>query len=149
MQLKLLQQSKNLLQQHIVLLNSLTVNQDIIQVNNNTLVQKIKQHMVHDPLKCARCICQPKWHYLEFKSPISAAKCGLVAVLLRHWKLVVCIVEVNLAKNSCSIQSRSQLVNPRQRVGVKDSVCIQLPVINTHPELTSFLFGKQDGCSIW
>ena len=94
MEVKLSKQIKNFYKVLFVLLNIFTKDQNIIQVNQNTLVQQLKKDIIHCPLEGGRGVTQSKGHYYKFKAAKLGAKGSFKTIILTHWQLVVTIPKI-------------------------------------------------------
>ena len=94
MQIVLLQQIEDLLQIFFVLLDILTKNKNVIQVNKHTLVKEIEKYFVHSPLESSRGVTQAKRHYNKLKTAKFRTKSSFKGVFRTHRKLVVPIPKV-------------------------------------------------------
>lgn len=77
-----------------MLINGFAVNEDIIQINKNSLVKEWEEDLIHDSLERARSIAKPKGHYKPLVCPIATCKGCLFLVLGGHANLVVTISKI-------------------------------------------------------
>lgn len=68
------------------------VNQNVIKVDNNSFVQKIKKDTMHNTLESAGRIAQTERQYKVFKGTVPTSKRGFMAVFHRYRYLVVRVV---------------------------------------------------------
>ena len=75
------QTRKHSIQCSFVFHNSLTKDEQIIQVDHYASVQQIKEHCVHHTLEGTWCILKSKWHNIELEGTISTGKSSLIPIL--------------------------------------------------------------------
>ena len=56
------------------------VDKDVIEINEDTFVDKGGEDGVFHALECTTVIRQAEWHASELEQPASCAECGLVGV---------------------------------------------------------------------
>ena len=56
------------------------VNQNIIQVDNNGIIQYVKNHCIYNILKYARHVTKTKYYDIELIHPIITTKCCFIVV---------------------------------------------------------------------
>lgn len=81
--------SQYLLQVVLVVFHSCTVNEYIIQEDQNKFSQKWLQHLVHNALKGGRCIGEAKGHHLELVISLMGLESSFVLIFWMHSHLVV------------------------------------------------------------
>jgi hypothetical protein len=60
-ELMLAQKAQNLLQVVTMVLGGFTIDEDIIQVNQDKLVEVWAEDCIHSSLESGRCICETEW----------------------------------------------------------------------------------------
>ena len=65
-----------------MLLDGATIDKEVVHVDDDTVIKKISEHVIHSRLEGCRCIAQPKGHDHELKVAIFSAKCCLVNILV-------------------------------------------------------------------
>src|SRR3954466_13461257 len=68
---------------------ALGVDQNVIDENDNKLVKKFHEHLVHHIHEVGWCICQTKWHHGVLIQTIPCGESSLRYVLLSNLKLKI------------------------------------------------------------
>ena len=72
--------SKDIIQCFLMLFNSLTKKQQIIQVNHYTSIQEVKKDNIYNILKGSGCILKAKMHQINLKGPITTCTSCLIPI---------------------------------------------------------------------
>ena len=64
-----------------MLLLILAKDQDIVEINNNTLVQKRSEYIIHQGHECCRRVSQAEWEDQEFVVAITSSKGSLFCIV--------------------------------------------------------------------
>ena len=76
----------------------LSIDEDVIEVNNDKNIEFLGQNLVNIALETGRCAGQPKKYYLLFKVTILSLESRLLFIVLFYPNLIVSICEVELGK---------------------------------------------------
>ncbi len=125
-----------------------TIHQNIIKVYEDPMVQQFEKHLIHNPLKCRWGTHESKGHDLELISAIATRKSSFTLILFSNRDLVISITQIQLAEDPSAVKALQQFINAWQWKGVRDSLGIEHPVVDAHPQLAIFLFGEEDWCTI-
>ena len=63
--------------------------EDVIQINNNVIIQKVEEDGIHDPLEGSGRVGQSEGHYVKLISTVTTGEGRLVTIGRRDRKLVV------------------------------------------------------------
>ena len=97
----LLKISEDLLDQLIMLVYAISIDQDIIQIDDNPIVKQISEDIVHEILKGGKNVSQIKWHYQPLKGTIVSSEDGLPFIAFSNPDQVVDMSEVNFGEDVC------------------------------------------------
>ena len=89
-----------------------TIHKHVVQVHQNTVIQKIKENGVHYTLESGRCGCKSERHHGELKRAVATGEVGLHPVAHADRYLVIPVAHVELAEHARAVQLLEQLVNP-------------------------------------
>lgn len=81
-----------------IIIPSLAIDQDIIEENEHRLPQLFVKNLIHECLKCQRCIIEVERHNEELVMPFVSAERRLQHILFRYSNLVVPRVKVKLCE---------------------------------------------------
>ena len=126
----------------------LTIDQDIINVDNDTNVQKGFQDVLNQSLESGWGIGESKGHDLELIVTIAGTECSLLNVILVDSNLVVSPSKVNLGENGCSLKSVNQVINEGNRKSVLLGDLVKCTVVNAHLKFSILLLDKNDQSTI-
>jgi len=132
----------------VVLLVS-TVDQDVINVDNDGNVEEGSKNILNQRLKSSWGIGESKRHNLVLVVAISSAKCCLWDVILMDSNLVVARTEINLGEYLGFIETVYQIINEWDGESILDGDLVECSVVNAHVEFSIFLFDEDDQGSIW
>ncbi len=107
-----------------MLLDVLTINQYVIQVQKDTIVQQLKEHLVHHTLEGCWSITEAKRHHCKLVLAIPGAKRSFEFVMVCHRYLMVAIAKVKFGEHTCSIQALEQVIYPREWIPVQHGVIV-------------------------
>ena len=79
----------------------LGVDKDVIKVKNDKDIEFLGQDFVNITLESARCVGQPKRHYLVLEMAVSSLESRLPFIALFYPHLIVSTCEVKLGKLFC------------------------------------------------
>ena len=79
----------------------LSVDEDVIKVNNDKNIKFLGQDLVNIALETGRCVRQPKKHYLVLKMAASSLKNRLSFIALFYPLLMVSTCEIKLGELFC------------------------------------------------
>ena len=122
-----------------VLLPSATIDQNIIKEDQYKLPQMTPKDMIHTGLESCWRISQSKGHYQKLKMPIVTSKLCLGDILLPHLDLMVPGPQINIGEIFGSPRLIHEFIDPGYRVPVLQSLLVQGPIINAHPQCAIFL----------
>ena len=108
------------------------VNQDIIQIKNDTNVQHISEDLIHESLKCCWGIGQSKWHDIELVMTITRSEHCFMSVPWIDCNLVVAAGEIQLAEDLCIMELIQEFINSWQSIAILDCLTVECMVVNTH-----------------
>ena len=76
------------------------VNEDIIEVNDNTDIEHVWEDFVHIMLESSRRVGKSKGHHKPFKRAIASAECSFPFVTIRNADKVVGMLKIDLCIKS-------------------------------------------------
>ncbi|GBG89256.1 hypothetical protein CBR_g48963 [Chara braunii] len=94
------QEVKDVAEVSEVLLKDTTVDQDIVEVDENVLLQDVPEDVVHRPLKGSGSISEAEWHHRELVVAESRSERGLRLVGCSDVDLMVTATKINLRKEA-------------------------------------------------
>ena len=77
-------------------LEVLGVYQDVIQIDDNTDIEEIREDTIDESLKSCRGVSQAERHDIPFKGPISRAERSLPFITFCNVDQMVRVAEINL-----------------------------------------------------
>ena len=77
-------------------LEVLGVYQDVIQIDDNTDIEEIREDTIDKSLKSCRGVSQAERHDIPFEGPISHAERGLSFITFCNADQMVCVAEIDL-----------------------------------------------------
>src|ERR1700733_9342642 len=75
---------------------AIQINQDVIEIDDKGDIQHVTENVVHESLKCRRCISETLRDDQPFKGPIFSAEHCFPFIAVRYMNKMVSMVEVNL-----------------------------------------------------
>ncbi|GBG63984.1 hypothetical protein CBR_g40227 [Chara braunii] len=91
------------------------IDEDIIEVDDDTDFEEVAEDVIHCRLECGGGVRESEGHHKEFVVPESGTEGGLVGILLADADLVEATAEVNIGIGST--ESIEKLRDPRQGFG--------------------------------
>ncbi|GBG88339.1 hypothetical protein CBR_g46904 [Chara braunii] len=88
------------------------IDEDIIEVDDDTNFQEVEENVIHCRLECGGGVCEAEGHHEEFVVPELGTKGGLVGLLLADADLVEATAKVDLGKILGSTESIEKLGDP-------------------------------------
>ena len=73
-------------------------NENFVQIYDNTIIQQVKEYLVHDMLKGGWCIHEAKCHDSELEGTIATRESCLVLVLHGNWERVIPVMQIQVGK---------------------------------------------------
>lgn len=122
-------------------------NQDIVQVDESTLVNEVPKDIIHQGLEDCCGIGEAKGHYKLFKVPEECIKDDLLLISLPNPDQVLSVPQVH--KNVRPMEWFKGGTDERQGILVLDGYVIETTVINTRMEQVIFLAHKEETSSYW
>ncbi|GBG86206.1 hypothetical protein CBR_g41110 [Chara braunii] len=110
-----------------VFLKGTTVDQDIVEVDENVLLQDVPEDVVHRPLKGSGSISEAEWHHRELVVAESRSERGLRLV-------------------GCS-DADLMLIGTRHGVAVLNRVAVEAAIVDAETESSVRFASKEDGCT--
>ena len=71
-------------------------NENVVQIYDNTIIQQVKKHLVHDTIKGGWRIHKAKRHDSELESTITKRESCLVLVLGGNWELMIPTTQIQV-----------------------------------------------------
>ncbi|GBG60340.1 hypothetical protein CBR_g4296 [Chara braunii] len=99
-----------------------TINEDVIEVYDETNIEEVVEDVVHGGLEYGGGISESERHHEELVVPEPRVECGLVGVLLADANLVEATVKVDLGKTLGSTEAVKKLGDPRYYPGNLEDV---------------------------
>jgi hypothetical protein len=121
-----------------------TVDQDVVDVHNDTDVQEGFQDILNQGLESGWGIGESKGHDLELVMAIVGMECSLLDVILVDSNLVVSPSKVNLGEDGCSLKSVNQIINEGDGESVLLGDFVECMIIDAHLEFSILLLDKND-----
>ena len=115
---------------------------DVIEVDNDTDVQKVLEDVVHEPLKCSRGVGESKRHQKPLKGFISCMERGLPLIALRETYQVISMTEVDLSVDTSFARGMEEVRNERQEVSVLLGNLVEGAVIDAEAKKTILFLDK-------
>ncbi|GBG91029.1 hypothetical protein CBR_g51762 [Chara braunii] len=120
-----------------VLLKGTTVDQDIVEVDENVLLQDVPEDVVHRPLKGSGSISEAE----------SRSERGLRLVGCSDADLMVTATKINLRKEAVACEAVEQLIGTRYGVAVLNRVAVETAIVDPETESSIHFASKEDGCT--
>ncbi|GBG71956.1 hypothetical protein CBR_g10893 [Chara braunii] len=111
-----------------VLLKGTTIDQDIVEVDENVPLQDVPKDVVHRPLEGSGCVGEAEWHHRELVVAESRSERGL--------RLVGCSDEDLM------------LIGTRHGVAVLNRVAVETAVVDAETKSFIHFANKEDGCTL-
>jgi hypothetical protein len=70
--------------------------EDVVQIDNDTVVEEILEYVVHETLESGQGIGKSKRHYQPLKRAVSGLQGGFPLIAFGNLDQVVCVPEINL-----------------------------------------------------
>ncbi|GBG77442.1 hypothetical protein CBR_g23891 [Chara braunii] len=115
-----------------VLLKGTTIDQDIVEVDENVLLQDVSEDVVHRPLEGSGCIGEAEWHHL--KLVVAEARSE------RCLRLVGCS-DVDL------MVTATKLIGTRHGVVVLNHAAFETAIVDAETKSFIRFASKEDGCT--
>ncbi|GBG86126.1 hypothetical protein CBR_g41029 [Chara braunii] len=130
-----------------MLLKGTTVDQDIVEVDENVLLQGVPEDVVHRPLKGSGCIGEAEWHHRELVVAESRSERGLWLVGYSDADVMVTAMKINLRKEAVAFSAVEQLIGTRHGVVVLSRVAVETAIVDVETESSIRVASKEDGCT--
>src|SRR4051812_27655427 len=140
---------KNLANMFGMVLVILAVDQDIINVYDDSDVEERSENILNQGLEGGWGIGESKGHDLVLIMTVPGAKSHFGDIILVDLDLVIARAEVNLGKYLGFIETINQIINQGNGKTILDSDLVQGSVVNAHAEFPILLFDKDDWGTIW
>ena len=98
-----------------MLIQSLAIDQNIIQENKYKFSEKRLQNLIHNTLKSSWCISEAKGHDLEMIVPMVGLEGSFMLILSTHTNLMITSYHIQLGKIFGAHQFIQNLLYNRQR----------------------------------
>ena len=118
-----------------------TSHQDIIHIVE-TAIEAV-QHLIHKPLERLGRVSEAEGHVVKLEEAERGGDGYLGNIVRFHQDLVVCTYEIDLAKDSGTMEGCGEILNVRNRVAIRDGMRVQGAIIATGMPVTWGIFGDQ------
>jgi len=88
------------------------VDEDVIQVHEDTNIEEVAKNVVHELLKSGWRIGESERHYTPFKRAIASSECSFPFVAFMDSDKMVGMLEVNVGEQSCFTQAVQEIGDP-------------------------------------
>src|SRR6266699_5564758 len=126
-----------------MLLFVLQVDQDVIYVNNDTLIQQFTKHFVNHCLERGRGIAQPKRHNQVLEKTVFCPESSLPLVALGNPNEVVTVAQIQLREDLCFGHLLSQFCHQRQGSSILHREFVETAEVHTQAERPIGLWNEQ------
>uniref|UniRef100_A0A0W0GFU7 Uncharacterized protein n=1 Tax=Moniliophthora roreri TaxID=221103 RepID=A0A0W0GFU7_MONRR len=130
-QAMLLKLLKDLLDMLLVVIHVFRVDEDVIEVDDNTDVQQVSENGVNKMLESSRSVCQSFRNDIPLVRAISGVKCSFPLVTISDPYKMVCMAEVELCIDRGFAQSIEQVGDERKWVSVLLGDLVKTPKVYT------------------
>ncbi|GBG80024.1 hypothetical protein CBR_g30285 [Chara braunii] len=130
-----------------VLLKGTTIDQDIVEVDENVLLQDVPEDVVHRPLEGSGCVGEAERHHRELVVAESRSERGLRLVGCSDADLMVTATKINLRKEAVACYAVEQLIGTRHGVAVLNRVAVEAAVVDAETKSSIRFASKEDGCT--
>ena len=124
------------------------IDDDVIQVNNNELTDKVSERIVHDTLERRRSIRKSEGHPNELVLSRLSIKGRLFDGVRSHTYLVVSREEIDLREDLSIPNGVQTILDSRQGVSILNGDVVKESIVNTHPPLTMEFRNEKNGESL-
>jgi hypothetical protein len=118
--------------------------EDVIEKNQYEPPEEGLQHIIHQGLKCRRCVRQLEGHEQELEQPLVGAEGCHLDVVRVHVHLVITQTEVELGEEDDAAEFVEQLFDDRYQKLVLDGALVQGPVVDIEPPRLVLLLDEED-----
>src|SRR5882724_2976093 len=87
--------AKYFLDMFLMLSNIVGINEDVVQIDDNTNVDHIHENVIHKSLEGCGGISKPFRHYQPLERPISGSECSFPFFSSGKLNKVICMPEIN------------------------------------------------------
>jgi hypothetical protein len=112
---------------------ALGINQHIIDEHYDGLVQICRKDLVHQIHKIGRSISQSKRHHRILIRTIPQNEDSLRKVTFSYLQLILSRSKIDFREHTCTMELIKKIINPRQRVLVRDGNLFWSTIIHIHP----------------
>ena len=105
--------------------------EDIVEVDHYEDVSHVSEDMIHEGLKCSRCIGETHGHNQELERAISGAKGCLPLVAGRDTDIVVASAQVELGVDLGTAELVEQVCDEWDRVPILPGDLVEVPKVDT------------------
>ena len=127
----------------------LTIDQDVIDVDNDTDVEERLEDVLNQGLEGGWGVGKSKGHDLVLVVAISSTECSLLYIILVNLDLIITPAKVDFGEDGSSLESINEIINERNRESVLLGDLVECSVVNAHSKFSVFLLDKNDRSTIW
>ncbi|GBG65135.1 hypothetical protein CBR_g49497 [Chara braunii] len=124
-----------------------TVDQDIIQVDENVLLQDVPEDVVHRPLEDSGCVGEAEGHHCKLVMAEARSKRCLRLVRCSDVDLMVTATKINLRKEAVVCLAVEKLIGMRHGVAVLNRVAVETTIVDVETGSSIRFASKEDGCT--
>lgn len=125
------------------------VNEDVINVHDDKLVQKWREHIIHQVHEGGWGVGEAKRKDSKLKVTIAGAEGGLVHIVGVNANLMISRPQIEGSEDGGALELIQQLIDTREGVAVLDGDGIEGAVVDTHAKGAIFFAGEEDGGTKW
>ena len=110
----------------------LAIDEDVINVDNDTNIEKRFEDVLDQSLKCGWSIGESEWHDLVLIMTISSAESGFFDIILVDSDLMVTPAKIDFGEDGCALKSVEEVVDERDGESILFCDLVECPVVNAH-----------------
>ncbi|GBG85851.1 hypothetical protein CBR_g40662 [Chara braunii] len=127
----------------------MTVDQDVVNVDQNPVLKEVLEHRVHSRLEGGRSITETERHDAKLVMPKTRTESGLRLVLLGYADQVISATKIDLREKVVAGEAVEQIIRTGHRVTVSDRILVETAVTEAGAESAILLAIEEDMCTPW
>jgi hypothetical protein len=140
----LLESSEDFLDLALMICHVFGVDEDVVEVDDDTDVKHVAENVVHEVLECGWRIGEAERHDKVFEMTVAGAESGFPFIAFFDAEKVVTRSQIKFGEVFGSLESIHDLVRERKRVAILDGDGVETPVVHAEAERSVLFLDEHD-----